>query len=138
MLLGFLLHATAVHKADQPAQSQPSRLAADEDVGRCGLVGGQIELLVNDGDAQLLGVVRALDLGFLPVQEDAPGVPAVRAREDFHQRGLAGAVFTDQRQYLTGRHLEVHVVQRLHTGEGFRDTLHAQYHVLLVQRCPPY
>ena len=53
--------------------------------------------------AQLLEVVVAQ---VVAVEQDAAFVRVVQAREQLHQRGLAGAVLADQRQHLAGMQRE--------------------------------
>jgi hypothetical protein len=119
MHLRLPLHATTVYEVQEPPQTLLPRLAGEEDVRRCTLVRSKIKLLVDNGNARFLSMMRALDLCLLAMQEDAPCIPAVRAAENLHQGGLASAILPDQGYDFPSRHFEVHIVQRLHAREGF-------------------
>ena len=43
---------------------------------------------------------------------------------DLDQGGLARAVLAEDRVYLAGDNLEMHILQRMHAAKGFRDMLH--------------
>ena len=83
-----------------------------------------VELLVDDGDADLL---RQLGREVaVALAEDLHGAAVARidAAQDLHQRGFARAVLAQQRHHLAGAQLELHVVQRLDAGEALADALH--------------
>jgi hypothetical protein len=78
------------------------------------LPGGQVvvqEVLEYDRDPppELLGV-EVSGIGTVPA--DRTGLGQVQSREKFGERGLAGAVFADQRDNLAGAQVEVDVVER--------------------------
>ena len=74
-----------------------------------------------------LGGDRVGDLDRLAVDQDlAAGVGLVGARQDLHQRRLAGAVLAHQRLDLAAPGLELDVVERLHAREGLGDPAHLQ------------
>ena len=75
-----------------------------------------------DVGAQVVQVVLAQ---VLPVEQDAALVRVVQPRQQFHQRGLAGAVLADQRQHLASAELEIQPAQRPALGAGV-----AEAHVL--------
>src|SRR5207249_7389966 len=52
---------------------------------------------MDDADAELLRRTRTGDVHVGALQADPPGVHAVDAGEDLHERRLAGAVFPDER-----------------------------------------
>ncbi len=99
------------------------RLPADVHVLRDREVGHHVQLLVDDRDPQLLGLQRAGQLDRLALEEDLSLVAGVDAGEDLHQRGLAGAVLTDEDEDLARSNLEVHILQRLHAGKPLADSL---------------
>ena len=119
-LLGLLVHLRVV---DEAALHE---LAADEDVLRNGQVVHHVQLLVNDDDARLLGLLRAVELNFLALVGDGAGILGVDAREHLHQRGLAGAVLAHQRVYFAPANLQIDVIQRVHAREGFVNSFHRQ------------
>ena len=78
----------------------------------------QGKLLMYHADARLDGIKRGRKRDFLAVQKDLSPVTAslrnvCSTKEDLHQRGLAGAVFTDQSQDLTGFQLQIDICQHL-------------------------
>ena len=93
-------------------------LAPDEDVLRDREVGHEVEFLVDDRDAELLRVTRALDRELLAVQPERAGVGRVDARQQLHEGRLAGAVLADEREHLAVAQVEPHVIERLHSGEA--------------------
>ncbi len=101
----------------EQAQAAP-RLAADVDVLRGAQVPHQVELLVDDADAQRLRAARAADLGRLAGDLDHARVARMDAGQHLHQRGLARAVLAHERMDLAGTQIEVDLVQRLDAGEA--------------------
>jgi hypothetical protein len=110
-------------RVDHPA---PHRLAAEEDVLGDGPVGEEVELLVDDRDAVVLGVERVVQLDRLAVDGDRARVGAVHAGEDLHQGRLAGAVLADDRVDLARGAGEVDAVQDGDAVEGLDDAGHPQ------------
>ena len=133
MLLGFSLHAATIHKVEKPPQALLPWFPSNENVCRYALVRGKVKFLIDDGDTQLLGMIRILDLCFLAVQKDATPILVVCAAQNLHESRLASAVLADQRYHLTGLCFKIHVIQRLHAREGLGDAFHTQYRLLLVQ-----
>ncbi len=81
----------------------------------------RVEFLVNQHDA---GLLRGVDVGeadILPVEPERADVRALHAREDFHQRRLAGAVLSDHRHDFPRRNVQADAIERLHTGKTFAD-----------------
>ena len=79
---------------------------------------------MDDGQAEVAGVLGGLDVHLLALQPDlAARVGFVDTGEDFHQRRLAGAVLTAEPQDFAGSKVEVHVGQRLDAWEGLGDPL---------------
>ena len=69
-------------------------------------------MLVDHADAVVKRILRGFDGYRLPVDKDFALVGEVNAAEHIHQRGLATAVFTEQRQDLTLFQCKVNVVIR--------------------------
>ena len=80
------------------------------------------EILVDDLDPELGGVLRAVDRDRLAVEEDLAAVGVVDAGDALDQRRLAGAVVADERHHLAGAHLEVDVGERLDRAEVLRHS----------------
>ena len=69
-------------------------------------------------EAEVTRVLRRLNVDLLSLQPDlAARVGLVDTGEHLHERGLARPVLTAETQDFTGSKVEVHVGQRLHTGE---------------------
>ena len=72
------------------------------------------------------GLSRAADLDVLAVDQDTAGVTRHESAQHVHQRALASAVRAKQRMRLSGRNLEVRVMQCGDGAKGFCDALHSQ------------
>ncbi len=81
-------------------QAQTRRLHAQQDVLGHRQVRRERELLVDHRDARAAGVERMRGLIRLAVECHAAGVWLQRARQDGHQRALAGAILPDDRAHL--------------------------------------
>ena len=93
---------------------EPVDLAAEVHVLDDVEVVAEREILVDDLDPETRGVLRAVDVHLLALEEDLARcrqacVPAMHLIE----RRLAGAVVADERHHLAGLDLEVDVGQRL-------------------------
>ena len=93
-------------------------LAAEKHVLGDVEVVGQGEVLVDELDPERGGRARVVDRHRLALEEQLTAVDAVDAREALDQRGLAGAVVTDQCGDLAGIDVEVHVVEHVHGAEA--------------------
>ena len=82
----------------------------------------------------LAGVLRTLELDRLTVEVDLPGVLLVGAGEALDQRGLAGAVVTDDRQHLAPVEVEVDAVEADDAAEGDDQVTRRQDRLGLVHR----
>ena len=89
-----------------------------------GQVIDQVQLLMDEADARVQGIHRGGKALHLAVQTDAAAVRRENAAQNVHQGGLAGAVFSQQRAYLAGRQLEVHVLKYIVGPEGLVDFFH--------------
>ena len=119
---GPVVHGAAVDHAE------PRGRAGQEDVLSDGHQRDEREFLVDDDDAQRLGVVNAAELPLDAVVDDGALVAAGRvdAAQHLHQRGLAGAVLADEGVYLAPAHRQVHVLQRGNRAEPLGDPAHRQ------------
>ena len=86
----------------------------------------QVQLLVDDGDAQLPRAPRGGNGHPLPLEEDLPPVRLVDAPEDADEGRLARAVLPHQRVHLTRQHVQVDAGERLHPGKFFDDAPHPE------------
>ena len=81
-------------------------------------------MLVHHPDAERKRLARGIDVAALAVDGDFALVRHVQAGQDIHQRGLAGAVFTQQGVDLAGLQVEVNVIVGEHRAETFHDAGH--------------
>ena len=133
---GRLPTGALVDEVQPPEQATPSLRVAQEDVLGDGLVGGQVELLVDDADAQPLGLVRVVDRHGLAVDADLAGIALIGAGQDLDERGLAGAVLAGEGHDLAGTQGEVDRVQRLDAAEALADAARLQQRRRAAARCP--
>ena len=54
------------------------------------------------------------------------GIGRLRARQDFQQRRLAGAILAEQGMNLAGGDFQMHAFQRFHAGKLLGDASHLQ------------
>lgn len=118
--LGVGFHAPPVDHAEA------ARLTAQEDVLGHGQIGNQVELLVDRGDPEPLGVLRAVDADLVPVGEDPAAVRAVGTGEHLDEGALARPVLTEQDVHLATAQVEVDAVQGHDAGEGLAYAFDAQ------------
>ena len=97
------------------------RLAAEVHVLDDVEVVAEREILVDDLDPELRGVLRPVDVDLLALEEDLAAVGRVRAGDALDQRRLPGPVVPDERHHLAVPHLEVDVAQGLDRAERLRD-----------------
>ena len=82
-------------------------LTADEQILRDRQIRKELQLLVNHANALGNGVARGRKAGRLAVEPQLARCRLLYAREDIHQRRLAGAVFADERAHHAS--VEAHV-----------------------------
>ena len=102
------------------------RLVAEQDVLRHRQDRDEHEVLVDHADAAPDGVIRAVDLDGLAVEQDLALVRHGQAVEDVHERRLAGAVLAEQRVDLAGPHVERDAVVGDDAGIALRDPAHLE------------
>ena len=56
-----------------------------------------------------------------PATTSVAGIGVLGAGHDLDQRGLAGAVFADERMHLARPQIERHPIERAQSGEGLAD-----------------
>ena len=93
----------------------------------------QLEVLVDHADAQIEGVLRRADHDVLSVDRDRALVREIDAGEHVHQRGLAAAVFAQQRQDLAAIDIQPDLVVGHRGAEGLGDVAHFDGGSLVVQ-----
>ena len=123
-----LRSAASLHVAlrTRHVDREPARgLAPEDDVLRDGERGNEHEMLVHHPDARV-DRLRGAPAGDIAAEHfDRARIGRIDAREDAHQRRLAGAILADQRVDLALHHLERCVAHRLAIAEALRDARHA-------------
>ena len=104
-------------------------LCAEDDVIQHGEDLDQLEVLVHHADVECGRVIGVVDLDGLAVLADFTRFRLIQAEQNAHQRGFAGAVFTEQGVDLAFFQLQGDVVVCLDAGELLRDMKHLN-HVL--------
>ena len=115
-LVGLGDHALLVKRAGLGQQ-----LLAKKDVFIDLEIVEKIQLLMNEGDARLLGGLNRDVIHFLTVKDDLSGIAGIDAGQDVHQGGFARAVFAQKRMHLALAHRKIHLVQHGHPKECLRD-----------------
>ncbi len=117
---GPLLHRDLVEDGEAPD------LPAEEEVADDIEVVAERQVLVDRGDAQLLGVLRPVDADRASLPLDRALVRLVHPGDGLHQGGLAGAVVADQGEHFTGADLQLDVGERLDGAEPLGDPAQGQ------------
>ena len=99
---------------------------ADGDIFGDAQVREQIELLIDNPDAEALRIERTLYLDLFSVEENLSGVGANRSGDDFRKGAFARAVFAHQRVDFAGGQGETGAAQGLHAVVVFADAFGAQ------------
>lgn len=119
-IAGTALHLHLVQDAE------PADLTAEEEIADDIEVVAEREVLVDGGDPQMLGVVRAADVdGAAPPFEGAR-VGRLDPRDHLDQGGLPRAVVAHQGDDLTGVDLQIDVPERLDRAEALEDPAQRQ------------
>ena len=119
----FLDHVLLVQRTAALAH-----LAAQEDVFINLHLWNQVQLLVDDGDAVVLGLARVRIGDLAALVEDRALIPLVHAGEHLHQRRFACSVFAQQSHRFALVHLQADSVERKHAWEALHDVAHFQYY----------
>ena len=76
---------------------------------------------MDDVDAELLRMLRAVDDDLFAVEGDGAGILRVDAGQDLHEARLSRPVLAHQGENLTPVELETHILERLHARERLTD-----------------
>jgi hypothetical protein len=82
--------------------------AAHEDVFGHGKGRDDVEFLVDEAQAEAMGLIGAVDMDRIAIEADIGAVGGGDAGQDFDEGGFAGAVFAHQSVNFTRRDVEVH------------------------------
>ena len=102
------------------------RLAAEEDVAGDVERVDDLELLVNDADAEAGRVSRPVHRHRHTGDGDLARVRTMDPGQDLHQRRLARAILAHEPDDLSGGHVEVHAIEGDHAGKSLGDCRHLQ------------
>src|SRR5262245_60132150 len=116
--LGFPTHGAPIDRT--PAVPQ---MPAGEDVLGDGQVGEDRRLLVHRDDPETVCCLRVADVDEVPVDANLALVGLDDPGEDLHQRGLAGAILTDERMDGAGLDGEADIGQCIDAAVALRDSL---------------
>ena len=112
----------------------PAHLGRDEDVVAHGEGVEDLEPLEGAADAVARADVRLRVRDVLAVDEHLTRAGVLQAGDHVEERGLAGAVGTDQRGDVPGPHVDRHVVEHLQPAEAHRDVADLeQRHCVRIQ-----
>ena len=101
----------------------PEPLGPRHDVFEHAQIVGECEMLVHHADAGGDGRARPSARQFAAEHEDAALVRRIMAKQDIHQRGLAGAVLAEQREHLAPSQRQADVVIGEQRAETLGDAL---------------
>ena len=116
----FYLCSGLIHLKD----SALGFLDSEDDVLEYGKALNELEVLVYHSDAQVIGIVRVVDLYLLAVLFDHAFFSLVQAEQDGHEGGFTGTVFAKQGVYLALSQLQSDVVICYDAGKSFGDVHH--------------
>ena len=105
-------------------EAELRRLRAEDDVVEHGEHVDELEVLVHHADAERGGIIGVVDLDGLAVFADLARLRLIQAEEHAHERGFAGAVFTEQGVDLALFELQGDVVVGLDARELLGDVKH--------------
>ena len=106
------------------AKSRELLLIAEIDIFANRQIWEQGLLLKHHSDSLQVGVGGALDAGFLPGNEDLPGVRLINAAQDLHESGFAGAILANEAHDLSRSDLDRDGLERMHPWEALLDSDH--------------
>jgi hypothetical protein len=118
--LGIGMDFLAVDQLERRNQ----RLATEENIGGDVEVVEDVELLVDETNAERHRVIHVVDGDWLSIHKKLAFFGAIDAAEDFHECGLARSVLATQGENLARGDAEADLVERHHTGEALRDAAH--------------
>ena len=100
-------------------QHQAGIVLAHPDIVSGGKHIHKLEVLMHHADAQPLGILGRINGNLLSINKDLAAIRLINTGNHIHQSGLAGTVFTQKCQNLTGLHIQFHIFICHHTAEGF-------------------
>ena len=107
-------------------QHPPATGLAHHEVFQHGVSRHQMKMLMHHADTGGQGVGGGVDGDGFPADADTARVDGIQAEQDVHERGLAGAILTEQAQHLTGPQGQIHSAIGMHVAKALIDSAHLQ------------
>ena len=123
-LLGAAEHACLVDGAEMAKGATLAGLAAKENVLGSAQFGNEVELLMDDADAEREGFLGGGRDHLGAVEQDAATILRINAGEDLDEGGLARAVFAHKGEDFTCAELQADVAKSGDAVEGLGQSLH--------------
>ncbi|MND74977.1 hypothetical protein D3C80_665850 [compost metagenome] len=114
-LAGAVAHGAVVHNRTF------TQFSTEIDVLRHRQIRRQQYFLMHENDAAMFGIHRPAERNGCAIDEDFTARRLFIARQQLHQRRLAGAVLADDGVHLAGAHRDLYILQNLNRPEGFRQ-----------------
>ena len=95
-----------------------------DNVFRNGIVGHQLEMLMNHSDIQFCRVIWRCNADLFSLDKDLAFIWFVHSKEHTHQSGFPGPVFTQKRVDLAFFNLDAYVVVGHNAGKSFCNMPH--------------
>ena len=123
---GERLGGPSAPSSSSSSTTAAAEFATEEEVVHDVEVVAEREVLVDDLDAEGVGLLRVVHGDRLALEAVLAGVEGVDAGDALDQGALAGAVVPDQRGHLAGVDVEVDVLEHVHRSEALVDAAQRQ------------
>lgn len=98
-------------------QAESTWLPTQKNVGTDGQIVSEVEFLVNQSDTGIHGIADTAEGDWLSGGKDGPGVGALYAGKNLHERAFSSSVFTNDGKHFTRKNLQIHIPQCTHSRE---------------------
>ncbi|MNE57181.1 hypothetical protein D3C80_1521310 [compost metagenome] len=115
-------------------QAKPTRLTANKQIIGHRHIRQQVDFLIDRPDAKLLSMGGISWGDGVTFEPDRTTIGVINPGQGFDQRGFTGAVFPQERHNFATTQAEVHIIQRLHAGEKFTESLCTEDFLVLFVR----
>ena len=119
VFLRFAVHFAVIHKTELV-----ERLASQKHIFSNGQPRYKHQLLMDDADARLAGILYTVDGNFLAINKDLALVFLVNAAQNFDQGGFTGAILPQKRVDLAAAQIKLYTLQGVYTGKALVDACH--------------
>src|SRR5580704_8846415 len=90
-----------MHRAERNEAQRISHFSSQKNIGCHVEIAQHVQLLVNESDTEVDGVINVLNLNRAPVQKNLTGIGLAHTAKNLHQRGFSRSIFTTKRHNLT-------------------------------------